>query len=128
LSQATETLRDALHDIAKLAKETEKAMLRAPALRLLDGPTTRVWSLALDEICSCGVELAPRLPFSGPRDFTGPERAPPALTKAAPSLSSILNPVKLDSLTVADDNTFLDLMQSQPNVPAAIKTGLGALY
>ena len=45
-----------------------------------------VWSLALDEICSCGVELAPRLPFAGPRDFTGPERAPRAIAKAAPTL------------------------------------------
>src|SRR6185295_39337 len=107
LSQATNALRDALHDIAKLAKETERAQLRAPARRLLDAPTTPVWSLALDEICSCGVELAPRLPFNGPHDFTGPVRAPRPLTRAALPLSAILKPVKLDPLTVADDNTFL---------------------
>jgi cytosine/adenosine deaminase-related metal-dependent hydrolase len=128
LSRATDALRKALRDIAKLAKETETANLRAPLRRLLDAQTTPVWSLALDEICSCGVELAPRLPFNGPRDFTGPERAPRAVTRAALPLSAILKPVKLDPLTVADDNTFLTLMENQPNVPAPIKNGLRALY
>jgi 5-methylthioadenosine/S-adenosylhomocysteine deaminase len=128
LSQATNALRDALHDIAKLAKETERAQLRAPARRLLDAPTAPVWSLALDEICSCGVELAPRLPFNGPHDFTGPVRAPRPLTRAALPLSAILKPVKLDPLTVADDITFLNNIESQPNVPGPIKNGLRALY
>jgi hypothetical protein len=128
LSHATDALRDALHDIAKLAKETEKAELVAPARRLLDARTTPVWSLALDEICDCGVELAPRLPYSSPRDFTGPVRAPRAIGKAAPPLSDILKPVKLDPLTVADDPGFLKMITQQPNVPESIKNGLSALY
>ena len=128
LSTATDTLRAALHDIAKLAKQTEKAQLKVPARRLLDRPTTPVWSLALDEICSCGVELAPRLPYAGPRDFTGPERAPRPIATAAPPLSAILKPVKLDPLTVADDDKFLNLMTQQPNVPGPIKNGLRGLY
>lgn len=128
LSQATDALRDALHDIAKLAKETEKPKLAAPAKRLLDAQTAPVWSLALDEICACGVELAPRLPYSGPRDFTGPVRAPRVIAKAAPPLSEILKPVKLDPLTVADDPGFLSMIAQQPNVPAAIKNDLSTLY
>jgi 5-methylthioadenosine/S-adenosylhomocysteine deaminase len=128
LSQATDALSDALHDIAKLAKETEKAKLVAPARRLLDAQTAPVWSLALDEICACGVELAPRLPYSGPRDFTGPVRAPRVLAKAAPPLSEILKPVKLDPLTVADDPGFLSMITQQPNVPATIKNDLSTLY
>jgi 5-methylthioadenosine/S-adenosylhomocysteine deaminase len=128
LSTATATLLTALHDIAKLAKATEKAQLKVPARRLLDSPATPVWSLALDEICSCGVELAPRLPFAGPRDFTGPVRASRALAKAAPPLSAILKPVKLDPLTVADDDKFLSLMTQQPNVPGPVKNGLSGLY
>jgi cytosine/adenosine deaminase-related metal-dependent hydrolase len=128
LSRATDALRDALHDIAKLAKETEKAKLVAPARRLLDAQTPPVWSLALDEICACGVELAPRLPYSGPRDFTGPVRAPRVIAKTAPPLSEILKPVKLDPLTVADDPGFLSMIAQQPNVPAAIKNDLSTLY
>ena len=128
LSNAAGALRQAFLDIAKLAKETEKPKLAMPARRLLDAHAAPVWSLALDEICSCGVELAPRLPFGGPRDFTGPVRAPQAIAKASPPLSAILKPVKLDPLTVADDDSFLTAMKNQPNVPGPIKNGLGALY
>jgi cytosine/adenosine deaminase-related metal-dependent hydrolase len=128
LSRATDTLRTALQDIAKLAKETEKAALKVPARRQLDRSAPPVWSLALDEICSCGVEFAPRLPFSGPRDFTGPARAPHAIAEAAPPLSAILKPVQLDPLTVADDDKFLNLIAQQPNVPEPVKNGLSGLY
>lgn len=128
LSNATDALRDALHDIAKLAKDTETANLRVPARRLLDATAPPVWSLALDEISSCGMDLAPRLPFDGPRDFTGSVRAPRAIAKASPPLSAILKPVKLDPLTVADDDSFLNMMKNQPNVPGPIKNGLGAFY
>jgi cytosine/adenosine deaminase-related metal-dependent hydrolase len=128
LNKATTTLRGALHDIARLAKETEKPKPAHAARRLLDARVAPVWSLALDEICSCGVELSPRLPFGGPRDFTGPERAPRALAKAAPPLSTILKPVALDPLTVADDASFLDRIAQQPNVPALLKNGLSGLY
>jgi hypothetical protein len=128
LSNATDTLRDALQNIAKLAKDTERAELTVPPRRLLDAPPDPVWSLALDEISPCGMDLGPRLPFGGPRDFTGPVRAARAISKVSPPLSAILKPVKLDLLTVADDDRFLDMMASQPNVPEPIKNGLSALY
>jgi hypothetical protein len=47
---------------------------------------------------------------------------------AAPKLSTILKPIELDPLTVADDDKFLDQIEQQPNVPAPIKNGLRALY
>jgi 5-methylthioadenosine/S-adenosylhomocysteine deaminase len=72
--------------------------------------------------------LGPRLPFNGSRDFTGAERAPRALTRAAPALSTILKPVELDPLTVADDENFLPRIEQQPNVPAPLRNGLAALY
>jgi 5-methylthioadenosine/S-adenosylhomocysteine deaminase len=128
LSKATDQLRTALNDIAKLAKETEKPHPAVAARHVLDAASEPVWSLALDEICATGVELAPRLPFAGPRDFTGPRRAPRVLGTAAPPLSTILGPIKLDPLTVADDANFLDQMKLQPNVPKPIKDGLMALY
>lgn len=128
LSRATRELREALQNVAKLAKKMEKAKPKIRARRLLDAPEPPVWFLALDEIFPRGEEFGHHLPFAGPRDFTGPERAPRALAKAALPLSKILKPVKLDPLTVADDSDFLDLIEQQPNVPDPIKTGLRGLY
>ena len=129
LRTATRTLRDALRHIDRLAREAE----RRPAVRrrALDAPTVPQWSLALDEVQDTGVELRPRLPLDGPRDFTGPERVPrrsAALAKAAAPLSQVVKPVKLDPLTVADDSDFLDLMEAQPNVPEPIRRALRSLY
>ena len=106
----------------------ERAVARAPARKPLDADAPPVWSLALDEICSCGVEMAPRLPFNGPRDFTGPRRAPVALAKAAAPLSQILQPIRLDPITVADDDRFLEITAQQPNVSQPVREGLAGLY
>jgi hypothetical protein len=61
--------------------------------------------------------VAPRLPFGGLR-----------ARRTAPPLSEILKPVKLDPLTVADDDKFLSLTTQQPNVPGPVKNGLSGLY
>ena len=84
-----------------------------------------VWSLALDEIRPSGNDFRPRLPYRGPRDFTGPNIVSRAVARP---LSSILGPIELDPLTVADDPDFLTLIENQPNVPEAIRNGLRALY
>jgi hypothetical protein len=128
LLTATTRLRDALLNIAKLAKEAEKPKPAAAKPRALDAPARPVWSLALDEIQDRGEDLRPRLPFLGPRDFTGAKRAAANAGLAAPLLSAILKPIRLDPLTVADDEDFLDAIEQQPNVPAPIKNGLRALY
>ena len=121
-------LRDALLDIAKLAKQAEKAKPAAAKKRALDAPAHPVWSLALDEIQDRGVDLRPRLPFRGPRDFTGPKRAVARGRQGGAAASTILKPIALDPLTVADDEDFLDAIEEQPNVPAPIKNGLRGLY
>ena len=128
LRTATARLRDALHDIAKLAKAAEQPKPAAARRRVLDAPARPVWSLVLDEIQDRGVDLRPRLPFRGPRDFTGPARAARGAARAAPPLSTILKPIRLDPLTVADDEDFLTAIEQQPNVPAPIKNGLRGLY
>ena len=128
LATATEHLRDTLLNIAKLAKELEKPKPAAAKKRVLDVPAPPVWSLALDEIHDRGEDLRPRLPFNGPRDFTGPTRAVVGVALAAPPLSTILKPIRLDPLTVADDEDFLGAIEQQPNVPPPIKNGLRALY
>jgi imidazolonepropionase-like amidohydrolase len=129
LGTATSTLQKALCEIVDLAKEAEKPKPAVAKRRALDAPDRPVWSLALDEIQDRGVDLSPRLPFGGPRDFTGPERAVrgAALATAQP-LSKILKPVKLDPLTVADDGDFLDAIEQQPNVPPLIRSGLRELF
>jgi 5-methylthioadenosine/S-adenosylhomocysteine deaminase len=79
LRTATARLRTALRDLKKLARDLEKPKsLDHRTSRALDAPARPVWTLALDEIRDTGVELRPRLPFNGPRDFTGPERHPKA--------------------------------------------------
>ena len=55
---------------------------------------------ALDEIQDNGVDQRPRLPFNGPRDFTGPNRL--SLRATSAPLSTILEPITLDPLTVAE--------------------------
>jgi cytosine/adenosine deaminase-related metal-dependent hydrolase len=128
LRTATAQLSAAFHDIATLAKAAEQPKPTPARRRDLDAPTRPVWSLVLDEIQDGGVELRPRLPFLGPLDFTGPARAGRGTVRAAPSLSTILKPIRLDPLTVADDADFLTAIAQQPNVPPAIKQGLSELF
>jgi 5-methylthioadenosine/S-adenosylhomocysteine deaminase len=126
LSTARSALRAALRDLPKLARDLEKPKPKKAARAALDAPQPVVWSLALDEIQATGVDLRPRLPFNGPRDFTGPKRLAPG-TAAAP-LSTILQPVALDPLTVADDPDFLLKIANEPNVPGPVRAGLAQLY
>jgi 5-methylthioadenosine/S-adenosylhomocysteine deaminase len=127
LSSATHTLRDALRNIAKLAKQAEQPPPHPR--RALDAPRAVSWSLALDEIQATGVELRPRLPYAGPRDFTGPQSVLRSSVRAASApLASILGPIELDALTVADDAAFLDKVAGQRNVPEPLRKALGQLY
>jgi 5-methylthioadenosine/S-adenosylhomocysteine deaminase len=126
LSAAQSTLRTALRDLPKLARELEKPKPKKTTRAALDAPEPVVWSLALDEIQPTGIDLRPRLPFNGPRDFTGPDLV--SLRAVAAPLSTILEPIALDPLTVADDPNFLTAIAHQPNVPDPIRTGLAQLY
>jgi hypothetical protein len=127
LRTATSQLSDALLNIAQIANAAESPKPASAKKRVLDAAPNLVWSLALDEIQDRGEDLRPRLPFNGPRDFTGPKRLPIAAVATLP-LSAILKPIDLDPLTVADDKNFLDAIEHQPNVPSPIKAGLRALY
>jgi cytosine/adenosine deaminase-related metal-dependent hydrolase len=128
LSKAITQMRDALLNIKTLAKEAEKPKAVAARKLALDATAQPVWTLALDEIQDRGEDIRPRLPFNGPRDFTGAKRAAVKVTAAAPPLSSILKPIKLDPLTVADDPGFLNAIELQPNLPEEVRSNLRALY
>jgi 5-methylthioadenosine/S-adenosylhomocysteine deaminase len=119
LSAAGELLRDVLGHLGSATERATKAAARRAAAA---GP---VWTLALDETEPSDVELRPRLPFNGPRDFTGPSVVSP---RAAPMRAAVLSPIDLDALTVVDDQNYLDQMDAQPNVPEAIRSGLRQLY
>ena len=127
LGEAMDTLKEAFKDMPKLAKELEKPkpLPRAAAMRALDRPEPVVWSLALDEIQETGVDLRPRLPFGPARALSGPSRI---MAKAAPPLSTVLEPMSLDAITVADDADFLERIANERNLPEAIKHGLPTLY
>jgi hypothetical protein len=126
LSTARSTLKTALRNMPALARELEAPKPRSIARATLDAPEPVVWSLALDEIQDTGVDFRPRLPLNGPRDFTGPERVSTRAVSAP--LSTILEPVALDPLTVADDPSFLSGIANQPNLPAPVRKGLAGLY
>ena len=129
LSTAVDTLRDALQDIAKLAKKAEKARTRPESRRALDAPEPIRWSLALDEIQDTGVELGPRLPFHGPRDFTGPAKvARSSVQEASQPLSTLLEPIELDSAHGGRRRRLPGPGRGEANVPDPIRNGLRALY
>jgi 5-methylthioadenosine/S-adenosylhomocysteine deaminase len=124
LSQAMDTLTDALSRLPALAKELEKPK---PVSMIGKARAPVTWQLALDELEDTGVDLRPRLPSKRGRGLTGPARH--AVTaKAAQPLSTILQPLKLDPLTVADDPDFLPSLATQKNLPQFVKDGLPGLY
>jgi hypothetical protein len=133
LTRARSMLSGAFRDIRKLARELEtRPDTRAVRARRVpaDAPEPLVWTLALDETRDTGLELRPRLPYSGPRDFTGPQPFSRRAARAAASakLSEILRPIALDPLTVVDDSDFLDQIARQPNVPEPVRDGLRRFY
>jgi hypothetical protein len=126
LAEATTRLKAAFADIANLAKEIEHPKPKLVA-RQVDANAQPAWTIALDEITNCGIEFAPRLPLNAPNDLSGTNRFPSPLTAAAPPLSTVLKPVQLDPLTVADDGTFVERLKQQQNVPADVRTKLADL-
>lgn len=112
----------------ELARELEHPStgLRAALAEVTGGtPSTQEWTLALDELENSGVDLHPRLPLRGERELTGALRA---LDRTARPLSEIVEPLEHDHLTVVDDKTYLDRINSQPNLPGYVKAGLKSMY
>ena len=128
LGEAQDTLTEALQDLPTLAKALEQAPTAAQTImgQALDRAAPLVWSLALDEIQPTGVDLRPHLPFGRAGTITGPQRV---MAKAStPPLSTVVEPLPLDAMTVADDTEFLERIRQERNLPAAIQQGLPTLY
>ena len=105
LADATSTLGDAMHRLPQLAAEDE----RRPLLR--DG-----WRLELDHQPDDDVVLPPGLAGG----FVPTQLAPP--------LSTVLEPMTPDRLTVVDDDRFRAVLASERNVPQQVRTRLLAAY
>jgi cytosine/adenosine deaminase-related metal-dependent hydrolase len=125
-AQARSTLTDALHNIkeirlkqeAKEAKEAKGGDRLSGGLQ--EGGPVR---LALDEFEHTDFTQRPHLPLDGMA--TGPRDRPQA---AAAPISSLLEPMTLDALTVADDPPFLDRVAQEANLPPWLAPGLKQLY
>ena len=82
---------------------------------------TPAWSLILDEEDAAGMAVRPHLGLMNPIDREH------ELALATP-LSELLEPLELDPLTVADDQSFLERLIDQPNLPEYVKRELPLLY
>lgn len=120
--KAQAQLRDALQNVKELRLEQERRQaapepLAAPP-RLEPGHPR----LALDEFEQTDFTQRPHLMLAGKP--TGPRELPGA---AAP-ISSLLSPVELDPLTVADDRDFLGRVAAEINLPEHFARDLKKLY
>jgi cytosine/adenosine deaminase-related metal-dependent hydrolase len=125
-AQAQGKLKDALQNVKqiRLAQEGKHkaTSMAAPAeteRRVAPEASPR---LALDEFESTGFTQRPHLPLDGLR--TGPLDR---LAASAP-ISSLLGPMSLDALTVADDPSFLDSVAGEKNLKPWLPAGLKQLY
>jgi len=109
LGDARNRLRDGLQQLASLASQLEGPPMNAPA-----APPR--WYLSMDETA-----IRPFLDKSMPgleavRELSNPVEGPP--------LSHILEPLKLDALSIADDTTYLERLSTQANLPEYVKQAL----
>ncbi len=115
-------LADALQNIKEMRLEQEakhgpEALATAPAVQ------TGHPRLALDEFEHTDFTQRPHLILDGA--MTGPLDKPEA---PAPPISSLLSPIAIDPLTVADDPDWLANIAHEMNLPGYIAPGLRALY
>jgi cytosine/adenosine deaminase-related metal-dependent hydrolase len=127
LAAATAKMTDALQNIKALRLEQEAAQPKRAGLEALAAaPAVQAGHprLALDEFEHTDLTQRPHLPLRGLP--TGPvDRAEAAATEP---LSSLLSPIDLDALTVADDSNWLAGLEQEKNLPDYVLPGLRALY
>ncbi len=118
LRVAQDRLRDGMRRLPELARALEQ-----PDTRSLTAIEPE-WTLLLDQEEPAGFVQRPYL-AGGELELA---LAREAEARAAQPLSQVVASMTLDPLTVADDPSFLDRLEQQPNLPTEVTAGLQALY
>jgi 5-methylthioadenosine/S-adenosylhomocysteine deaminase len=127
-NDARSKLADALANLKSMRLEQEAARPEPTGPEALGAPPRLEPGhprLALDEFEHTDFTQRPHLRLGG--ELTGPIDKTPAAPPDAP-LSTLLSPVALDALTVADDPGWLDRVAAETNLPAYLAPGLRTLY
>ncbi len=122
LAQARSTLQDALANLVSLARALEPHVVGAVPGVVRPEPRVPGPRLALDEIEHTGMTMR-----NDVHDGVGVVPAA-GLLAAQPPLSTVLGPLTLDGLTVADDPAFMATLQAEQNLPAYLAPALAAAY
>jgi 5-methylthioadenosine/S-adenosylhomocysteine deaminase len=112
LKEATDLLEDALHRLPELAKDVDKQKI---------SPDDTI--LVLDHEDEGGVDLRPHLPGPG-----GELTAMMNGFAAATPLADLLVPLKLDPLTVFDDDHFVETLAAEKNLPKEVADHVPDLF
>jgi 5-methylthioadenosine/S-adenosylhomocysteine deaminase len=122
LAAARAGLTNALANLAALAKLLEDPPPGA-ALAALTDPTPQ-WFLELDHDEPAGIATRPHLP--GP-DGQPTGRVEMSLALASKPLSTLLEPMTLDPLTVSDEPGYWARLATQTNIPKPIRDAIATL-
>ncbi len=124
LSDATDRLRDGLRRLPELARRLEEAAPQALTEAAVGVGTG--WVLLLEHEEPPGFAIR-RHSVPGAEASTPRLAEVQAEAQAARPLSQLLGPLELDPLTVADDETFVERLGKQRNLPDYVKEGLPEL-
>jgi 5-methylthioadenosine/S-adenosylhomocysteine deaminase len=127
LSAAEDELLQALKNLPATARRAERpqAMAAIDRVRRSDN----AWRLAIDEIVDTGVDLRPNLVPKGENAKSAKAASMRPSSSAAQPLPSVtVSSMKIDALTVVEDDSYLDALDTQRNLPDAIKRGLRSMW
>jgi cytosine/adenosine deaminase-related metal-dependent hydrolase/C-terminal processing protease CtpA/Prc len=124
LGEAETRLTDGMARLPELAAVLENPVAAASVLGAIEPGQEGVWVIDFDHEDHGGLAARPKLPFGAGHDPTGVFS--PA--NAAEPLSQILEPMRLDGLTLVDDQAWFDGLAAQMNLASEIKVGLARAY
>jgi Amidohydrolase family/Peptidase family S41 len=122
LTEARDRLADGMRRLPELARGLDEVGTASALLGTSSTAEPGSWFLELDHEPVAGFSPRPQVPFEGI-----PTGVIPELFLAAP-LSEVVEPMDLDSLSIADDGEYFDRLAASPNLPEFIARELPPLY